>query len=169
MIKTVKEFKVWRAHFCYSKKGKSAIDKMKKLQQGDNEFPYGNLESSVLATCFLASKYLPEKDQMDSRRRIGGLQLSVSASKGQRKPQNVGRNSLILHLSTFLKFYTADESTFDWVGKKLPAFGQGPPELVAKFINAVYNAENIGTEAVERIIRKSQKDGIRLAHWKLQN
>ena len=76
---------------------------------------------------------------------------------------------MILHLSTFLKFYTANESTFDWVGKKLPAFGQGHPELVAKFINAVYNDENIGAEAVERIIRKSQKDGIRLAHWKLQN
>ena len=106
---------------------------------------------------------------MDSRRRIGGLQLSVSASKGQRKPQNVGRNSLILHLSTFLKFYTSDESTFDWVGKKLPAFGQGHPELVAKFVNAVYNDKNIGTEAVERINRKSHKDGIRLAHWKLQN
>jgi hypothetical protein len=106
---------------------------------------------------------------MDSRRRIGGIQLSVSAVKGQRKPQNVGRNSLILHLSTFLKFYTSDESTFDWVGKRLPAFGQGHPELVAKFVNAVYNDKNIGTEAVERINRKSHKDGIRLAQWKLQN
>ena len=167
MMRTVKEFRVWRAHFCCSPKGKSAIDKMKKLQQGDNEFPYGNLESSVLSTCFLAAKYLPEKDQMDSRRRIGGLQLSTL--KGQRKPQNIGRNSLILHLSTFLKFYTADESTFDWVGKKLPAFGQGRPELVAKFVNAVYKGEKIGAEAVERITRKSHKDGIRLAHWKLQN
>jgi len=169
IIKTVKEFKVWRAHFCYSPIGKSAIDKMKKLQQGDNEFPYGNLESSVLSTCFLAAKYLPKNDQMDSRRRIGGLQLSVSVCKGQRKPKNVGRNSLILHLSTFLKFYTADESIFDWVGKKLPAFGQGHPELVAIFVNALYKGEKISAEAVERITRKSQKDGIRLAHWKLQN
>ena len=169
MMKTVKEFKIWRAHFRYSPKGKSAIDKMKKLQQGNNEFPYGNLESSVLSTCFLAVKYLPEKDQMDSRRRIGGLQLSVSGFKGKRKPQNVGRNSLILHLSTFLKFYTANESIFDWVGKKLPAFGQGHPELVAEFINAVYNDQDISAEVVEKITRKSHKDGIRLAHWKLQN
>ena len=169
MIKTVKEFKVWRAHFCYSPKGKSAIDQMKKLKQGVTEFPYGNLESSVLSACFLASKYLAEKDHMDSRRRIGGLQLPVSASKGSRKPQNVGRNSLVLHLSTFLQFYTADESTFEWVGKKVPTFGHAQPELVAKFINAVYNDKNIATEAIERFTRKSQKDGIRLAHWKLQN
>ena len=171
MIKTVKEFKVWRAHFCYSPKGKSAIDHMKKLKQGDNEFPYGNLESSVLSTCFLASKYLVEKDQIDSRRRIGGLQLSVSTNKvhPKRKPQNVGRNSLILHLSTFLKFYTADEPTFDWVGKKIPAFGHTQPELVSKFVNAVYSDGNMEVAAVERFIRKSQKDDIRLAHWKLQN
>ncbi len=170
MISTVKEFKVWRAYFCCSPKGKSAMDVMKKLQQGDNEFPYGNLESSVLSACFLASKYLPEKDRMDPYRRIGGIQLSVSAHKtGQRKPRNVGRNSLILHLSTFLKFYTADESTFGWVGKKLPTFGRGDPELVTKFVNAVYNDENISAVAVERIIRKSRKDGVRLAHWKLQN
>ncbi|MBT3923216.1 MAG: hypothetical protein HOF21_11645 [Nitrospina sp.] len=171
MIKTVKEFKVWRAHFCYSPKGKSAIDQMKKLKQGDNEFPYGNLESSVLSTCFLASKYVLEKDQLDSRRRIGGLQLPVSVNKGhpKRKPQNVGRNSLILHLSTFLQFYTADESTFDWVGKKIPAFGHAQPELVAKFVNAVYNGGIMDAGAVDRFIRKSQKDDIRLAHWKLQN
>ena len=171
MINTVKEFKVWRAHFCCSPKGKSAIDGMKKLRQGDNEFPYGNLESSVLSTCFLAAKYLPKKDQMDSRRRIGGLQLPVSAIKAgsKRKPQNVGRNSLILHLSTFLKFYTSDESTFDWVGKKTPDFGEDHPDLVAKFVNAVYSDENIPAEGVGRFARKSQKDGIRLAHWKLQD
>jgi hypothetical protein len=171
MIKRVKEFKVWRAYFCYSPKGKSAIDGMKKLRQGDNEFPYANLESSVLSTCFLAAKYLPEKDQMDSRRRIGGLQFPVSAIKvdSKRKPQNVGKNSLILHLSTFLKFYTSDESTFDWVGKKIPDFGEDHPDLVAKFINAVYSDENIPAGGVERFSRKSQKDGIRLAHWKLQD
>ncbi len=171
MIKTVKEFKVWRAHFCYSPKGKLAIERMKKLRQGDNEFPYGNLESSVLSTCFLAAKYLPQKDRMDSRRRIGGLQLPVSALKrsSKRKPQNVERNSLILHLSTFLKFYTADESTFDWVGKKIPKFGEGHPELVARFVNAVYSDEKIIAEGVERFARRSQKGGIRLAHWKLQD
>lgn len=171
MIKTIKEFKVWRAYFCYSPKGKSSVEKMKQLQQGDNKFPYGNLESSVLSTCFLAAKYLSENDEMDSRRRIGGLQLPVSACKGRvkRKPQNVGRNSLILHLSTFLQFYTADESTYDWVGKKVPAFGLSQPELVAKFVNAVYSDDNISAEAVERFTRKSQKDGICLAHWKLQS
>ncbi len=171
MMNVVKEFKVWRAHFCYSPKGKSAIDQMKKLQQGKNEFPYGNLESSVLSACFLASKYLPEKDALDSRRRIGGIQLPAALLKGRskRKPPNVGRNSLILHLSTFLKFYTANESLFDWVGKKLPDFGQDPSELVAKFVNAVYSGENINVESVNRIACKSQKDGIRLAHWKLQS
>jgi hypothetical protein len=171
MIKTVKEFKVWRAHFFYSSKGKSAIDGMKKLRQGDNEFPYGNLESSVLSTCFLAEKYLPAKDQMDTRRRIGGLQLPFSAIKrnSKRKPQNVGRNSLILHVSTFFKFYTSNESTFDWVGKKIPDFGEDHPDLVAKFINAVYSNENILASGVERFSRKSRKVGIRLAHWKLQD
>ena len=169
MIKTVREFKVWRAHFCYSPNGKSSLDNMKKLQQGDNEFSYGNLKSSVLSICFLASKYLPEKDEMDSRRRIGGLQFSVSALKGQRKPQNVGRNSLILHLSTFLQFYTADESTHDWVGKKVPTFGLPQPYLVAEFVNVIYSENNISGDAVKRFTRKSQKESIRLAHWKLQS
>ena len=171
MISTVKEFKVWRAHFRYSPKGKTAIEKMKKLLQGDNEFPIGNLESSVMSACFLASKYLPEQDRLDSRRRIGGLQYPVSSFKRnfQRKPKNVGRNSLILHLSTFFKFYTANESNHDWVGKKIPVFGQSHPEIVAKFINAVFKDENISAEAVEKFVRKSQKDGIRLAHWKLQD
>ena len=171
MINTVKEFKVWRAHFCYSPKGKTALDVMKKLRQGVNEFPYGNLESCVLSTCFLAAKYCPEKDEMDFRRRIGGLQFPFSAIEGnfKRKPQNVGRNSLILHLSTFIKFYTSDESTFDWVGKKLPNFGQDCPGLVAKFVNAVYSDKNIPAESVVRFTRRSQLDGIRLAHWKLQS
>ena len=173
MINTVKEFKLWRAYFCYSPKGKSALDGMKRLQQGVNEFPYGNLESSVLSTCFLAEKYSPKKAQIDSRRRIGGLQFSCSSIKVEgsfkRKPQNVGRNSLILHLSTFFRFYTSDEPTFDWVGKKLPKFGQDCPALVAKFVNAVYNGGIMDAGAVDRFIRKSQKDDIRLAHWKLQN
>lgn len=169
MINIVKDFKVWRAHFCYSPKGKSTIGRMKKLRQGDNEFPYGNLESSVLSTCFLAAKYLPAEDQMDSRRRIGGLQLPVSAANSKRKPQKVGRNSLILHLSTFLRFYTANESIYDWVGKKIPSFGEGHPEIVARFVNAVYRDEKIDAEGVERFTRKSQKDGIRLAHWQLQD
>jgi len=171
MIKTVKEFKLWRAYFCYSPNGKSAIQVMKRLQQGENEFPYGNLESSVLSTCFLAAKYIPEKDHMDSHRRIGGLQLPMFLAKrnSKTKLQNVGRNSLILHLSTFIKFYTSDESSFEWVGKKIPDFGEGHPSLVAKFVNAVYNNENVSSRVVESFSRKSQKDGIRLAHWKLQN
>ena len=168
MINTVKEFKVWRAYFCHSPKGKSALDVMKRLQQGINEFPYGNLESSVLSTCFLAEKYSSKKSQIDSRRRIGGLQFSCSSLKVKRKPQNVGRNSLILHLSTFFRFYTSDESTFDWVGKKLPEFGQDCPALVAQFVNAVYSTNNISTEAIKRFNRSSQKEGVRLAHWKLE-
>ena len=149
MINIVKEFKVWRAHFCYSPNGKLALDEMKKLSQGDNELPYGNLESSVLSTCFLAIKYLPEKDQVDSRRRIGGIQLSTSSVKGrsQRKPANIGRNSLIIHLSTFLKFYTANEALFDWVGKKVPCFGQDCSDLVAKFVNAVYDDASISANS----------------------
>jgi hypothetical protein len=170
-IKIVKEFKVWRANFCSSLKGKLAIDQMKKLQQGDNEFPYGNLESSVLSTCFLAANYRPEKDRFDCRRRIGGLQLPVFIVKrnSKRKLRNVGRNSLILHLSTFLKFYTSDESTFEWVGKKIPNFGQDCTDIVAKFVNAVYSNEDIHEEGIRKFARKSQKEGIRLAHWKIQD
>lgn len=145
------------------------MNKMRQLKRGNNEFPYGNLESNVLAACFLASKYSPKKDQLDSRRRIGGLQLSTSLAKGSRKPQNVGRNSLVLHLTAFLKFYTSDESSFEWVGQKLPDFGQEDPELVAGFVNAVYMDEKIVAKGVERITLKSQKDGTRLAHWKLQS
>ena len=61
MIKIVRKFKLWRAQFCCSPKGKRAMDKMKSLPRGENEFPYGNLESSVLQVCFQASKFVPEK------------------------------------------------------------------------------------------------------------
>ena len=81
MIKTVREFRVWRAQFCYSPKGKRAMDQMKRLRQGKNEFPYGNLESSVLQACFQASKFEVDKNQLDSRRRIAGMQFSVSSVK----------------------------------------------------------------------------------------
>ena len=64
MIKVVRELKIWRAQFCYSPKGKKAMDKMKSLRQGRNEFPYGNLESSVLQACFQAFKYEPENHSM---------------------------------------------------------------------------------------------------------
>ena len=57
MIKTAREFKLWRAQFCYSPKGKRAMGKMKSLPRGKNEFPYGNLESSVLQVCFLSSLF----------------------------------------------------------------------------------------------------------------
>ena len=98
MINIVREFRMWRAQFCYSSKGKKAMDKMKRLCQGRNEFPYGNLESSVLQACFQATKYEPEKHSMDSRRRIAGMQFSVSSisKNGKRKPSHVARNSMIL-------------------------------------------------------------------------
>jgi hypothetical protein len=171
MINTVKEFKIWRAHFCYSPKGKQAIDQMKQLKQGENEFPYGNLESSVLSACFIATKYDPKKDELDFRRRIGGIQLSTSAVKGRskHKPQNVGRNSLILYLSSFFRFYTGDESIYDWVGIRLPDFGEGQSELITKFVNAVYPKTNIIPSTIERFINKSKNEGVRLAHWKLQD
>lgn len=169
MIKTVKEFKVWRARFCYSPKGKKAMDKMKKLRQGNNEFPYGNLESSVLSACFKASKYQPEKDDLDSRRRIAGMQFPVSSmgKNGKRKPSHVSRNSLILHLSTFLRFYTADESTYDFVGKEVPSFGAGHPDIVADFVNAVFNGEKSDGDFILRINRRLK--GVRLAHWKFSD
>ena len=57
------------------------MDKMKKLNQGNNEFPYGNLESSVLQTCFQASKFEADKSELDRRRRIAGMQFPVSSKK----------------------------------------------------------------------------------------
>ena len=107
MIKTVREFKIWRAQFCCSPKGKKAIDKMKSLPRGENEFPYGNLESSVLQACFQASKFDPKKYCLDSRRRIAGMQFSVASIKNNatRKPNHVARNSMVLYLTTFFRFY----------------------------------------------------------------
>ncbi|HCG73899.1 MAG TPA: hypothetical protein DE038_11445, partial [Nitrospina sp.] len=91
MIRTVKEFRSWRARFCYSPKGKKAMDKMKRLRQGDNEFPYGNLESSVLSACFQASKFEVAKHNLDSRRRIAGMQFPVSSISKNGKPSHIAR------------------------------------------------------------------------------
>ena len=117
IIKTVREFKVWRAQFCYSPKGKRAIDKMKSLPRGENEFPYGNLESSVLQACLQASKFIPENHSLDSRRRIAGMQFPVTSIKnnGKRRPRHVARNSMILYLPTFFRFYTLYLSTKDCI------------------------------------------------------
>ena len=168
MIKTIREFRVWRAQFCYSSKGKIAMDKMKKLRQGNNEFPYGNLESSVLQACFQATKFEVDKNGLDSRRRIAGIQFSVSSIKkmGNRKPSHISRNSMIFYLSTFFRFYTSDESTYEFVGKKVPNFGEDQPDVVADFVNAVFKKEKINGSSIKRIIRRLNNEGGRLAHWK---
>ena len=159
---------MWRAQFCYSSKGKKAMDKMKSLRQGRNEFPYGNLESSVLQACFQATKYEPEKNFMDSRRRIAGMQFSVSSisKNGKRKPSHVARNSMILYLTTFFRFYTSDESTYEFVGKKVPSFGEDQPAVVADFVNAVFKNESFDGDSIKRLTRRLSNAGIRLAHWK---
>ncbi|MBC8283827.1 MAG: hypothetical protein H8E32_08450 [Nitrospinae bacterium] len=168
MIKTVREFRVWRAQFCYSPKGKKAMDQMKSLRQGKNEFPYGNLESSVLQACFQASKFEVDKNELDSRRRIAGMQFPVSSVKnnGKRKPSHIARNSMILYLSTFFRYYTSNESTYEFVGKKVPTFGEDQPGVVADFVNAVFKKENFDTASIERITRRLSNEGVRLAHWK---
>ena len=168
MIKTVREFRIWRAQFCYSPRGKRAMDQMKKLRQGKNEFPYGNLESSVLQACFQASKFEVDKNELDSRRRIAGMQFSVTSAKtiGKRKPPHIARNSMILYLSTFFRFYTSDESTYEFVGKKVPAFGKDQPDIVADFVNAVFKQEKINGASIKKITQRLNNQGIRLAHWK---
>lgn len=168
MIKTVREFRVWRAQFCYSPKGRKAMNKMKRLRQGKNEFPYGNLESSVLQACFQASKFDAEKNDLDSQGRIAGMQFAVSSmkKKGKRKPGNIARNSMILYLSTFFRFYTSDESTYEFVGKKIPAFGEEQPGVVADFVNAVFKKENLDEAFIKRVTRRLNNEGVRLAHWK---
>lgn len=164
MIKTVKEFRAWRARFCYSPKGKKAMDMMKSLRQGKNEFPYGNLESSVLSACFQASKFEVAKHTLDSRRRIAGMQFPVSSIKKNSKPSHIARNSMILYLTTFFRFYTSDESTYDFVGKKVPSFGEAQSKVVADFVNAVFDNEKFNDASIERILQRLSD--VRLAHWK---
>ena len=164
MIKTVKEFRAWRARFCYSPKGKKAMDKMKSFRQGKNEFPYGNLESSVLSACFQASKFEVAKHNLDSRRRIAGMQFPVSSISKSGKPSHIARNSMILYLTTFFRFYTSDESTYDFVGKKVPAFGEDPADVVADFVNAVFDNARLNEASVKRVLE--QLSNVRLAHWK---
>ena len=168
MIKTVREFRMWRAQFCYSPKGKRAMDRMKELRQGKNEFPYGNLESSVLQACFQATKFEVDKNELDSRRRIAGMQFSVSSAKtiGKRKPPHIARNSMILYLTTFFRFYTSDESTYVFVGKKVPTFGNDQPDIVADFVNAVFKKEKINGALIKNITQRLSSQGTRLAHWK---
>ncbi len=164
MIKTVKEFRAWRARFCYSPKGKKAMDKMKSLRQGNNEFPYGNLESSVLSACFQAAKFEVAKHNLDSRRRIAGMQLTVSSISKNGKPSHIARNSMILYLTTFFRYYTSDESTYEFVGKKVPSFGEAQPGVVADFVNAVFDKEKFNESSIERVLQRLSD--VRLAHWK---
>jgi len=138
--------------------------KMKSLRQGENEFPYGNLESSVLSACFQASKYEVAKHALDSRRRIAGMQFSVSSINKNGKPGHIARNSMILYLTTFFRFYTSDESTYDFVGKKVPSFGEAQSGVVADFVNAVFANEKFNDGSIERVIQRL--GDVRLAHWK---
>lgn len=138
--------------------------KMKSLRQGENEFPYGNLESSVLSACFQASKFDVAKHTLDSRRRIAGMQFPVSSIVKNRKPNHIARNSLILYLTTFFRFYTSDESTYDFVGKKVPSFGEAQSDVVADFVNAIFANEEFNESSIERVLRRLSD--VRLAHWK---
>ena len=96
------------------------------------------------------------------------MQFSVTSlkNKGNRKPRHVARNSMILYLTTFFRFYTSDESTYEFVGKKVPSFGKGQPDVVADFVNAVFNNYSFDGISIERLIRYLTNKGIRLAHWK---
>ena len=142
------------------------MDKMKSLRQGKNEFPYGNLESSVLSACFQASKFEVAKHNLDSRRRIAGMQFPVSSIGKTGKPGHIARNSMILYLTTFFRFYTSDESTYDFVGKKVPTFGEDPADVVADFVNAVFKNESSDGVSIERLTQRLTNEGVRLAHWK---
>ncbi len=73
---------------------------------------------------------------------------------------------LILYPTTFFRFYTSDESTYVFVGKKVPSFGKGQPDVVADFVNAVFKNESFDGISIERLIRQLTNKGIRLAHWK---
>ena len=140
------------------------MDKMKRLRQGDNEFPYGNLESSVLSACFQASKFEVAKHNLDSRRRIAGMQFPVSSISKNRKPSHIARNSMILYLTTFFRFYTSDKSTYDFVGKKVPSFGEAQSGVVADFVNAVFENDKFDEGSIDRLIERLSD--VRLAHWK---
>ena len=96
------------------------------------------------------------------------MQFSVSSIKkiGKRKPHHIARNSMILYLSTFFRFYTSDESTYEFVGKKVPTFGKDQPDTVADFVNAVFNKEEINGASIKKIAQRLNNEGIRLAHWK---
>ena len=73
---------------------------------------------------------------------------------------------MILYLTTFFRFYTSDESTYEFVGKKVPSFGEGQPDVVAHFVNAVFKKEAISGASIKKIAQRLNNEGIRLAHWK---
>ena len=73
---------------------------------------------------------------------------------------------MILYLTTFFRFYTSDQSTYEFVGKKVPSFGEGKPDIVADFVNAVFKNEKFDGISIERLLRRLTSEGVRLAHWK---
>ena len=52
------------------------------------------------------------------------------------------------------------------MGKKVPSFGEDQPDVVADFVNAVFENENFDDGSIKRLTRRLSKEGIRLAHWK---
>ena len=96
------------------------------------------------------------------------MQFSVSSIKKneKRKPSHIARNSMILYLSTFFRFYTSDESTYEFVGNKVPTFGKDQPDVVADFVNAVFKNEKFNGSSIKKITQRLNNEGIRLAHWK---
>ena len=92
------------------------------------------------------------------------MQFSISSIKKNGKPGHIGRNSMILYLTTFFRFYTSDESTYDFVGKKVPSFGEAQSGVVAEFVNAVFDNEKFNKGSIERVLQRLSD--VRLAHWK---
>ena len=92
------------------------------------------------------------------------MQFPISSIKENGKPGHIARNSMILYLTTFFRFYTSDESTYDFVGKKVPSFGEAQSGIVADFVNAVFDNEKFNKGSIERVLQRLSD--VRLAPWK---
>jgi len=169
LMREIQELKLWEAWFRVSPAGRNALENLARLKNGGNELTPGNLESAVLATCFIAENYDAEKDEVDNQGHIAGLRYprKLVATRKKRKPREAAVDSLVAHLTMLFRYFTSDKASYGWGGEPLPTFGEPAYEVTAAFVNAVFPHLKTSADEVARVASRLMREKVRLVRWPL--
>lgn len=169
LMREVQECKLWEAWFRVSPAGKSALEKLRRLKNAGNELTPANLESTVLATCYIAANYDAGSDEVDNEGHLAGLKYprKVIATWKKGKPADAAVDSLVAHLTMLFRYFTSKEGEFGWGGEPLPRFGEPCYAVTAGFVSAVFPHLKLTPGKVEKIADRLKQDKVRLVRWPL--